>query len=65
MLVLSRKINQTIIINDTVKITIVGIKGGQVRIGIDAPPEVTVDRAEIHVRRQAVATVGESFAFSE
>ena len=52
MLVLSRKPNEQIVINGNVFVTIVSIDGNKVRIGISAPPEVPVDRAEVHQRRQ-------------
>ncbi|MBN1256417.1 MAG: carbon storage regulator CsrA [Planctomycetes bacterium] len=48
MLVLSRRKDETIMIGDNVEITIVDIKGDTVRIGIDAPREVTVHRKEIY-----------------
>jgi carbon storage regulator len=51
MLVLSRKLNEAIVVNDNVRITVVGIKGDRIRLGIEAPRNVTVDRAEIHERR--------------
>jgi carbon storage regulator len=51
MLVLSRKANEAIVINDTVRVSIVAIKGDRVRLGIEAPRSVTVDRAEIHEQR--------------
>jgi carbon storage regulator len=51
MLVLSRKANEAIIINDSIRVTVLGIKGDRVRLGIEAPREVTVDRAEVHDRR--------------
>jgi carbon storage regulator len=59
MLVLSRKINQSIIIGDNVEICIVDIKGDQVKIGIDAPKQVTVYRKEVYVaiKEQNVAAV--------
>ena len=63
MLVLTRKLNESIIINDNIKVTIVGIKGNQVRIAIDAPRDVSVDREEVHARRQEFADV-EVSAFS-
>ena len=52
MLVLTRKVGQDIIIGDNIRITITQIKGDKVRIGIDAPPQVTVDRQEVHERRR-------------
>ena len=48
MLVLSRKINESIRINDDVTVTVVGIRGDNVRIGIEAPPEVPVHREEVY-----------------
>jgi carbon storage regulator len=51
MLVLSRKPGETIIIGDSIRITIVAILGDKVRLGIAAPPEVIVDRQEIHDKR--------------
>lgn len=48
MLVLSRQRDQTIIIGDSIRITIVEVRGDKVRIGIDAPKDVTVHRQEIY-----------------
>ena len=47
MLVLTRKLNQEIVIGDDVTVRIVGIVGGQIRLGITAPPLVRVDRREV------------------
>jgi carbon storage regulator len=55
MLVLSRKPAESIIINGNIKVTVTAVLGGQVRIGIEAPPDVTVDREEVHRRRQEFA----------
>ena len=52
MLVISRKVGEQIIIDGAIRVTIAAIKGNQVRIGITAPPEIVVDREEIHARRQ-------------
>jgi carbon storage regulator len=48
MLVLSRKKNESIIINDNIVVTIVEVRGDKVRLGIDAPKEVTVHRREVY-----------------
>ncbi len=48
MLVLSRKRDQTLMIGDNVEVTILEIKGGQVRLGINAPKAISVHRGEIH-----------------
>jgi carbon storage regulator len=53
MLVLSRKIGQSIVIGDGIEITIVELRGDQVRLGIDAPREVPVNRKEILERMRA------------
>jgi carbon storage regulator len=52
MLVLSRKKNESIIIADNIIVTVVDIRGDKVRLGIDAPKEVTVDRSEVFGRKQ-------------
>lgn len=52
MLVLSRKTNEAIVINDTVRVTVIAIKGDRVRLGIEAPAEITVDRGEVAARKR-------------
>ena len=47
MLVLSRKLNETIVIDGNIRITVVGIRGNQVRLGIDAPDSVGILREEL------------------
>jgi carbon storage regulator len=48
MLVLSRKKNETIIIDDHIVITVVEIRGDKVRLGIEAPKEIPIHRSEVH-----------------
>lgn len=50
MLVLTRRNGESIVIGDNIKLTIVSVGPGRVKIGIDAPPSVRVDRSEIHAR---------------
>jgi carbon storage regulator len=52
MLILTRRISESIIVGDDVKITVLGVKGNQVRLGIDAPKDVSVHREEIYMRIQ-------------
>ncbi|MBX2885610.1 MAG: carbon storage regulator CsrA [Granulosicoccus sp.] len=53
MLILSRRTGESIIIGDEVTITVLSVKGKQVRIGIDAPPHIGVHREEIYDRIKA------------
>lgn len=48
MLILSRRIGEVLVISDDIKITVLGIKGHQVRLGIDAPKNISVHREEIY-----------------
>ena len=52
MLILTRKVNESLLVGDDVKLTVLGIKGGQIRIGISAPRDVAVHRQEIYERIQ-------------
>lgn len=52
MLVLSRRLGETLIIGDDIKITVLGISGNQVRLGIAAPKNVSVHREEVYRRIQ-------------
>ena len=53
MLILTRRVGETLMIGDEVSVTVLGVKGHQVRIGIDAPREVAVHREEIYERIKA------------
>lgn len=52
MLILTRRIDEQIRIGDLITVAILGIKGGQVRIGIEAPRDISVDREEIYQRKR-------------
>ena len=53
MLILTRKIGESVMIEDDIEIIVLGIRGNQVRIGVKAPKEVEVHRAEIYAKIQA------------
>ena len=52
MLILTRRVGETIRINDDISVTVLGVKGSQVRIGVNAPEPVAVHREEIYQRIQ-------------
>jgi carbon storage regulator len=60
MLVLSRKKNESIIINDNITVTVIEIRGDKVRLGIEAPKDVTVHRREVYEAIQSQAKLRDS-----
>jgi len=62
MLVLSRKKNESIIINDNITVTVIEIRGDKVRLGIEAPKDVTVHRREVYEAIQNQAREAEQSA---
>lgn len=53
MLILTRRIGESIIVDGDIKVTILGVKNGQVKIGVDAPKEVSVNREEVQKKIDA------------
>jgi carbon storage regulator len=52
MLILTRRIGESVVIGDDIHITVLGVKGNQVRLGVNAPKDVSVHREEIYQRIQ-------------
>ncbi len=65
MLILTRRAGETVMIGDNVTITVLGVKGNQVRIGINAPKDVAVHREEIFERIQSEQSAEEGAAPSK
>jgi carbon storage regulator len=52
MLILTRRVGETLMVGDDITVTVLGVKGNQVRLGVNAPKDVAVHREEIYLRIQ-------------
>ncbi|MEM7084290.1 MAG: carbon storage regulator CsrA [Pseudomonadota bacterium] len=60
MLILTRRVGETVMIGDEVTVTVLGVKGNQVRVGVNAPKDIAVHREEIYERIKNEEKAGES-----
>lgn len=59
MLILTRRVGETVVIGDEVQVTVLGVKGNQVRLGVNAPRDVSVHRQEIYDRIKKEQSAGQ------
>jgi carbon storage regulator len=64
MLILTRRVGETIMIGEDVAVTVLGVTGNQVRFGINAPKEVNVHREEIYERIQHEKQIGKAVSYA-
>jgi carbon storage regulator len=65
MLILTRRVGETLMVGDDVTVTVLGVKGNQVRIGVNAPKDVAVHREEIYDRIKKENTGDDAGDYSE
>jgi carbon storage regulator len=59
MLVLSRRVGEEIVIDDTTRVVVLGVQGGRIRLGVSAPPHISIQRSEVRERIASKKTIGE------
>lgn len=65
MLILTRRVGESLVIGDNINVTVLGIRGNQVRIGVNAPKDISVHREEIYERIQQEKAGGGAATYDE